>query len=354
MGKTFGVSIRVLGAIAVIQLVVVLWAVLMRFDGEVRASIAPVEVFRPSVASPPAPALPPAIPGPAAPPAPVFDPAQTFQPLPIPGPNLFPAPAPNAPNAPYHLRNDTATAAVAEALALREKGDTQGALEALNLADAQEPNHPKILSELATTYGQMGLQKRETETWTKIHELGLETAGPYWDLADMFFKGQEAEPDLTSVLRIKGHTAVSDEQPPDGSQRVMLKVFLEATSAEPVDATQLVLRVFFFDLVNGESFKPTIADTIEHVDVTAPYDWKHGAERIDVEYFLPKLTDEQVANHGQRQYYGYVVELYYADVLQDFVANPRKLGRLGSSTPSSYSGSGLFPDSLKPEASPNP
>ncbi|MEM7014043.1 MAG: hypothetical protein AAF585_21500, partial [Verrucomicrobiota bacterium] len=51
------------------------------------------------------------------------------------------------------------------------------------------------------------------------------------------------------------------------------------------------------------------------------------------EYFLPKLTDEQIAGHGRREYFGYVVELYYDNVLQDYVANPRKLGRLGATNP---------------------
>ena len=86
---------------------------------------------------------------------------------------------------------------------------------------------------------------------------------------------------------------------------------------------------------------------ITHADVTVPYDWKFGTERIDVEYFLPTLTDEETALNGKREYYGYVVELYYQNVLQDFVANPRKLGRLGGSGGQPES-SGLPPSKLFP------
>jgi hypothetical protein len=51
-----------------------------------------------------------------------------------------------------------------------------------------------------------------------------------------------------------------------------------------------------------------------------------------VEYHLPELSAEQVAQLGRRQYYGYLIELYYNDVLQDLVAAPRKLARFGSAS----------------------
>ena len=80
--------------------------------------------------------------------------------------------------------------------------------------------------------------------------------------------------------------------------------------------------------------------------MTPPYDWADGIETIEVEYVLPKLTPDEVAAHGNRTYFGYVAELYYGDVLQDYVAHPRKLGRLGATPeeqPQTYPGSGLFP-----------
>ena len=65
-----------------------------------------------------------------------------------------------------------------------------------------------------------------------------------------------------------------------------------------------------------------------------------------MEYFLEELTKDQQAALGKRQYYGYVVELYFRDVLQDVVANPRRLLKVGKLAPDQlpYQGRSLFPN----------
>lgn len=359
MGKTFGITIRLLGAAAVALVVIMVWAITMRFDGEDRTAVpfgfAPSPGFSPENAL-----VSPARPQPAyVPPLPAANPVLMTTVPPIPNGNVAIPPLTNefAPlespqrDTRHHLNSDDAREAVRTALGLREKGDTQGALESLRNADKKEPDHPKIIAELATTYGQMGLPKKETEHWTKIHEMGIARAGAYWDLADMFFRGQKAEPETDSALRIKGHTAIQDDDA-EGGQRMMLQVHTEAIQEDPIRASDMVLQVYFYDRVNGDSWEATVADVSTHADVTVPYDWKFGTERIDVEYFLPALTEEQLANHGQREYYGYVVELYYQNVLQDYVANPRKLGRLtnpgASGAPESLPRSELFPAASQP------
>lgn len=358
MGKTFGLAIRLIGAAVFALLIVMVWAITMRFDGEARAA-APVG-FLPTglpgeslIGQPPLPApVPVALPPPAPithqavvpSPAPPIQGTTAIPPLPVTTTPVEPLATPQR-DARHHLNSPEAREAVRTALSLREKGDTQGALEALKEADDTEKDHPKILAELATTYGQMGLRKKETEHWTKIHEMGIAEAGAYWDLADMFFRGQKAAPEVDSALRIKGHSAIQDDDA-EGGQKVMLQIHTEAIQEAPIRARDMVLQVYFYDRVNGESWEATIADVSTHADVTVPYDWKYGTERIDVEYFLPTLTDEQIANHGQREYYGYVVELYYENVLQDYVANPRKLGRLtqsGAGRAEDMPRSGLFP-----------
>ncbi|MEM0969658.1 MAG: hypothetical protein AAGJ31_09930, partial [Verrucomicrobiota bacterium] len=214
----------------------------------------------------------------------------------------------------------------------REAGDMIGTLEALRDADQITPGHPKIFSELATTLQQMGQTKKASSYWERIHQMGAAGAGAYWDLADMALKGQTLTDSsrIDTYLRITRHSAhlAKDQQ---GGQRILLRLHVDSTSKEVIQGKEVYLNVLFYDAVNDMTFQPTVADT-KPTYLTQPYDWRDANEEIiEVEYFLPKLSDEQEANLGQRKYYGYVVELFYRDLLQDIVAYPRKLARLGSS-----------------------
>lgn len=359
-GKTFNVAIRILGAVAVFQLFLATWSVLIRFKGE---EINPANALRLNAAFPSAAlehrsgeddSLPLAEvyapgPGPDAPlPAgattiPIPDgeessPSSSFQAgerILVAQSQLPPSPA-GASSPANHLAHRISLPEVEQlvsnALQQREQGDTQGALEALRQADAKLPSHPKILAEIATTLQQMGLDDKAAEFWERVHQMRPEGAGAYWDLADMALKGQilDDASALDSYLRIARHTARAVPAT-DGTQHVVLRIHIEAAPKKSVSGKDMYLNVLFYDAVNDASFEPTVADT-KPIYVTHPYDWKEGLEEIiEVEYFLPKLTQEQLATLGQRRFFGYVVELYYKDLLQDVVASPRKLARLGSS-----------------------
>jgi hypothetical protein len=47
----------------------------------------------------------------------------------------------------------------------------QGALQALKEAEAALPAHPRIMSELAATYRQMGLDNKADNYWEKVENL---------------------------------------------------------------------------------------------------------------------------------------------------------------------------------------
>ena len=361
-GKTFNIAIRILGAVAVFQIFLATWSVLIRFNGE---EINPGKALRlpssfrasalespsgPEDAPPPPPgsgtgpghgSSPPAVltapdpvdsaktrSGPVNPAVTQIFLAQNQAPsLPT---SAAPASKPN--NLAHRITLPEVEDLVRKALQLREQGDCQGALEALRQADAKLPSHPKILAEMATTLQQMGLDTKAAEYWERVHQLGPEGAGAYWDLADMALKGQilDETSTLDSYLRITRHTARTVPTT-DGSQHVVLRIHIEAAPNKSVSGDDMYLNVLFFDAVKDTTFEPTVADT-KPIYVTQPYDWKDASEEIiEVDYFLPKLTPEQVATLGQRRFFGYVVELYYKDLLQDIVASPRKLARLGSS-----------------------
>jgi len=358
-GKTFHVAIRVLGTFAVIQILLVTWSVLIRFNGEeinrTRAMGIPAsfpvaslatprpensahslpEIYRPvpqSASPPESPQEPDGSPASAA----ESDSRRRDQPAILLAQNSA-SPFSSRPDQrrnhqAHRISEPEARELVDRALDLREEGDTQGALEALRDADAVLPSHPKILAELATTLQRMGLETKAADYWERVHQMQPEGAGAYWDLADMALKGQILE-DITSIdtyLRIARHTARSVPTSSE-AQQIVLRIHIEAERDKAVSGEDMYLNVLFYDAVDGKAYEPTVADTKPHY-ISQPYDWRDGVEEIiEVEYFLPELPADQRATLGEREFYGYVVELYYKDLLQDIVARPRKLARLGSS-----------------------
>jgi hypothetical protein len=343
-GSTFGLAVRILGVMAVGTVVWYGWAVLIRFDGREREALAevrdrPVQAPRePVERMGEAVGVDPVVPLPAVPLPPV-------------------AAAPGATGIvsaevgmkgmavehPAHqIPNKVAAELTAKALQMREQGDTQGCLQALKEAGDLQKGHPKILAELATTYSQIGQEAKAAAHWEMVHRMGPGGAGTYWDLADMSLKGELLDDNtpVNDALRVSRHLvrAVSGKEGAD--QRMILRIQIEAVGKEAVDYRKMYLQVYFYDMVNGSRFEQTIADTRPQY-VSAPYDWKNGEEEIiEVEYHLPELSPEQVAQLGTRSFFGYLIELYYNDVLQDLVAAPRKLARFGSaSAPVRESGS---------------
>ncbi|MEM1294742.1 MAG: tetratricopeptide repeat protein [Verrucomicrobiota bacterium] len=352
-GRTFGIALRVLGVIALIQMILILWAMLIRFDG--RPRIAPSATSR--VAALPA-SLPPPVAIPervtpsvvsespgessgsvAAPPEVIVDPVSIPAPRRDSKQEIHPA---------HRVPDPEAKGLVDRGLQLREEGDINGALAELKKADARVPQHPKILAELATTYSQFGQTEKATGYWERVHLMGSAAAGAYWDLADMALKGHSLDDasNVNTELKISRHVARGLESG-DG-QKVILRIHTEALTDSRLDGQQMYLYVFFYDLAEfpgGSRYEETVAKMTQRL-ITSPYDWNNGEEEvIEVEYFLKKLTKDQEAALGKRQYFGYVVELYYRDVLQDVVASPRKLLRSGEQPTDGipYQGSSLFP-----------
>ncbi len=233
---------------------------------------------------------------------------------------------------------------------LRAGGNTQAALRTLLSADEKLPDHPRILSEIAGTYSQMGLSEKAALYWERVFRLGEERAGAYFDMADMVLKGKQLAqvPGKNALLSIGDIDEIRDEGITAG-ERITLRVTIQAgVGAHPAGA-DMALLVYFYDLVDGKQFLPSTADTSESY-ISAPYDWKNGkTEAIEVTYYQPVFTPEQKRELGDRIYYGYIVELYYRDELQDIVASPRKLRSIHPSAPpapqrdSSGPDSSLFP-----------
>ena len=91
------------------------------------------------------------------------------------------------------------------------------------------------------------------------------------------------------------------------------------------------VRVDFYDIVNESMVDLTRAVPANRW-VTQPVDWSEQAEELlEVTYFLPPQTDQDILDFGHRAYHGYLIKVYYRDEIQDVIAEPRSLLDLAES-----------------------
>ncbi|MCB1231574.1 MAG: hypothetical protein KDN19_14990 [Verrucomicrobiae bacterium] len=281
------------------------------------------------------------------------DPAIMTGPTPaVTGENLLPTPRFTGPETPAPLSTVLSQAALQSPPALvvddpavgrlietgaerRASGDMQGALDSLRQAEAILPEHPRVLAEIAATYGEMGIVPRSSLYWEKVQGLGPENAGPWFDIAVGELTGSRGgATKAPSILRLGRVTAAHDKTVTEG-EKVVLSVIVEADPAARPNAKEMAMLVYFYDLVDGENSEASTADTSQEFP-TPPYDWiDNGRETIEVTYFQPPFTEEQKRELGERKYYGYIIELYYRDELQDTTAFPPELNSLDPNAPPS-------------------
>ena len=106
-----------------------------------------------------------------------------------------------------------------------EIASTVAEMRSLRDANTLSPNHPLVLSELASTYTQMGLDEKAAEFWRSVYVLGPERAGAFYDLADMALKGNRIEeaPPIDSVLSVGEVQVLRSPNTSDG-ERLTLRI----------------------------------------------------------------------------------------------------------------------------------
>jgi hypothetical protein len=217
---------------------------------------------------------------------------------------------------------------------LRAAGNMPGALQALREAESALPEHPRILGEMAATFSQMGLDEKATVYWEKILSLGSIRGGAYHELAERQLRGEQA-PTMGATGQVMqiGEVKVTEQPPDDAGQKVSLRIVVDADPENNLIGSDMSLLVYFYDIVDGERIDPSTADT-SYDYPTKEYDWLDGGkEEIVVDYQQPVFSEEQLRELGVRKYYGYVIELYYQDRLQDRIEMPEELSRFRVEAP---------------------
>ncbi len=231
---------------------------------------------------------------------------------------------------------------------MRAAGETESVLELLRAAEGMDQNHPLVLHEIAQTYEIMGLSDHARAYWQRLEALGADAAGglhatarkklgrsdevavvppptakPVFPLPEASTGTVQAAPG--AALGIGPCQIVHDLTVTSGDRRV-LRIPILRLGSEQIDPNAVNVDVFFYDLVNGSKVEPTRADPPMFNWMAMPVDWSGlGAEPLDVVYHLPRLSMEEQARHGLREYHGYVVKLYYQNRLQATASDPEDL-----------------------------
>lgn len=218
---------------------------------------------------------------------------------------------------------------------LRNSGDTAGALVKFREASALEPANAQAIAEQAYTFEKMSLYDKAGEQWRRVLAFG-ESAGVLYSAAktklDMVksetmrgmsprtSEGPRAIPE-GKMLGV-GAPSMHEEADPLSAKKFTLSVPIMAREGQSVSVKDMKVFVLFYDRLNGRDFAGTAAN-VSNRWADPPADWADGNETLEVSYDLPP-------NEGRserREYYGYVVRLYYQNQLQDTYAEPAALNQ---------------------------
>lgn len=295
--------------------------------------------FAAQVASTPSGAVAPALPLPTpAPTAAQALPAAT----PAPALSTLPRPTPVEENQ-VAVPQSRLEGLLAEATALRQRGDMSTAITRLREALAMSPNNPQVIAELAGTYEKMDLDDKALEQWRAIYDMG-ESAGIYYEAADAKLKaaqlaqGGTPEPSpgaddnsqvdangfqQGAMLALVNLTTVEKPETSEGYKRFTLKIPVKRRPDTKIDVPGVVIQVFFYDQLGDDSVVRTNADVESHWNAL-PADWvQDDIEVLDVDY--TQAPPEPGKIEEGRRYYGYIVCIYYNKQLQDQAADPVSL-----------------------------
>ncbi len=218
---------------------------------------------------------------------------------------------------------------------LRNSGDTAGALVKFREASNLEPANAQAIAEQAYTFEKMSLNDKAAEQWRRVLALG-ESAGVLYSAArsklDMALaetmKGVNpvagaSRPIAEGKVIGLGTPVARGELDPSSAKKFVLHVPITSRAGEQVTVKDMKVFVLFYDRLNGSDLASTAANVTNRWS-DPPADFTDGnQETLEVTYDLPPTE----GRGERREYYGYIVRLYYRDHLQDTFAEPAALNQ---------------------------
>jgi hypothetical protein len=217
---------------------------------------------------------------------------------------------------------------------LRSSGDTAGALVKFREAAGLEPANAQAIAEQAYTYEKMSLHDKAAEQWKRVLSLG-ESGGVLYSAArskldmamaeTMRVMGPQgpARPIGEGKVVGLGTPTIRNEPDPASAKKFVLQVPILTRAGQPITVKEMKVFVLFYDRLNGSDLASTAANVSNRWG-DPPADWSEGnQETLEVTYDLPPTE----GRGERREFYGYIVRLYYQDQLQDSFAEPAALNQ---------------------------
>jgi len=242
------------------------------------------------------------------------------------GPDLGPIVAPAVLSSAPDIDDPVLERLVNEARAARIAGDTVRAIIKLEEAQLKEPKNPHVLYQLAQYYETYGNFGTAADYYVKVFELGPLRAGSLWKKASV--KIEKGFSKKVMGLAALGPTfKMLPEQTPEGERR---GITLSISVAPGQDLDPMLLRpsVTFFEKVDGKITSARIEESNRGRGnrwLDQPVDYQDGEEMVEVWYLARDQDSQESYIFKDREFYGYVVELYYENSLVDIRAQPRTL-----------------------------
>lgn len=208
----------------------------------------------------------------------------------------------------------------------RVSGDLFAALTKMTEASGKEPESMNISYELGAIYEAFGVFDKARAFYHQVYRGGPLKAGSLWEKAG-YKLAYGLVPQSKDLVSLGLGRMLAAERVPTGEKRTLLLSVTLAPGKE-FDPALLHPKVKFYEEVDGK-VGPAVykAEESGNAWVTGGADWKDGEEMAEVWYVSPKVDVATDFLYGEREFYGFVAELYYGNRLVDIRAQPRTLLR---------------------------
>ena len=222
------------------------------------------------------------------------------------------------------LGNERLHTLIKEARSAQIAGDMRLSILKLEEAQTLHQNHPAILYYYGVTYELLRNTTKARDYYLQVFKQ-RESAGPfYYEAAKKLEAGFSLVEDKRGKISF-GSIQVFKESNEQEGERVTVSLPILLAEGVKIRPEDLRIPVQFFDLINEREIAFTRSQEPKIQWKHAPADWEQGEEVLEVTYFMPKLSTEELMALGDVRYYGFTAKLFYKGEPMDCFSSPNSL-----------------------------
>ena len=219
---------------------------------------------------------------------------------------------------------------IGESRALQLDGDMMRAMLKLDEAARRDPSEAAVIYNKGLLYEEMSLYTQAADQYQQVQQMGI-AAGTFFKLAaKKLTKGMDVAHAHRPVISI-GPMTVRRKSDALANEQANVAITILARPDKNINPSDVSVQVHFYDKLEGGEIKKANANAkISDGEWDEKVDWKGASheETVSISYTIPKEDPTQAHLFGQREFFGYVVELYYQNEVIDQQASPRRLNSI--------------------------